>query len=106
MQRESKLLLPPKGQVAAANRQPLKPGRKYRVEMAFVDRRVSLAVDGTEFFSHDLAPAGKREDIVSPFRLGGQGVSLAIRHVRLFRDIYYRPGERIATLERQLAALL
>jgi signal peptidase I len=94
---ESKLLLPLKGQVAAANRPPLKPGKKYRVEMAFVDRRISLAVDGNEYFSHDLPPTGRREDVTSPFRLGGQGVSLAIRHVRLYRDIYYRPGERIAT---------
>jgi signal peptidase I len=94
---ESKLLIDPKGQVKSANRTPLKPGKKYRIEMAFVDRRVSLAVDGTEYFSHDLPTDVRREDVTSPFRIGGQGVTLAVRHVRLYRDIYYRAGDRHAS---------
>jgi signal peptidase I len=93
---ESKLLVPPKGLVKTANRPPLKPGTKHRVEMAFVDRRVSVAVDGKEYCSHELAPAGRRADLTSPLRLGGQGVTVAIRHVKLFRDIHYRTGDKHA----------
>jgi signal peptidase I len=96
---ESKLLLPPRGLVKTANRPPLKPGKKYRVEMAFVDRRVSVAVDGNEYFSYDLPPAGRRSDLTSPFRLGAEGATIAFRHVRLYRDIYYRSGERHAAAE-------
>ncbi|MBO0698395.1 MAG: signal peptidase I [Zavarzinella sp.] len=96
---ESKLLLPPKGLVRTANRPPLKPGRKYRVEMAFVDRRVSVAVEGREFFVWDLPPAEHRADVTCPFKIGGQGIDLAVRHVRLFRDVYYRPGDRHASTE-------
>lgn len=93
---ESKLLVGPKGLAGTANRPPLKAGKAYRIEVAFVDRRVTVAVDGCEYFSHDLPPADRREDVVSPFRLGGQGVELAVRHVRLYRDIYYRTGDRHA----------
>lgn len=91
---ESKLLVPPKGLVRTANRPPLKPGRVYRFEMAFVDRRVSVAVEGREFFSWDLPPADRRADVTSPFKIGAQGIDLAVRHVRLYRDVYYRPGDR------------
>jgi signal peptidase I len=96
---ESKLLVPPKGLVRTANRPPLKPGRRYRVGMAFVDRRVSVAVEDREFFSFDLPPAGRREDVTSPFKVGGQGIDVAVRHVRLYRDVYYRPGDRHASAE-------
>ena len=94
---ESKLLLPPKGLVKTANRPPLKPASKYRIEMAVVDRRVSVAVQGREYFTYDLPPVAHREDVTSPFRIGGQGISLAIRHVKLYRDIYYRSGDRHAS---------
>ena len=93
---ESKLLLPPKGLVKTANRPPLKAGVKYRIEMALVDRRVTVAVERREYFSYDLPPASRREDVTSPFQIGGQGITVAIRHVRLYRDIYYRTGDRHA----------
>lgn len=93
---ESKLLLPPKGLVKTANRPPLKPGKAYRVEMTFVDRRVSVAVDGNEYFSFDLPPAERRPDVTNPLRLGADGATVAFRHIRLYRDIYYRPGDRHA----------
>jgi signal peptidase I len=93
---ESKLLVGPKGLAKTANRTPMQTGKKYGVLMAFVDRRISVAVDGTEYFSHDLPAGAKREDVTSPFRLGGQGVALAVRHVRLYRDIYYRSGDKHA----------
>ena len=38
---ESKLLVGPKGQVTARIARRCKPGKTYRVEMAFIDRRVS-----------------------------------------------------------------
>jgi signal peptidase I len=93
---ESKLLIPPKGLVKTANRPPLKPGKTYRIEMAFVDRRVSVAVDGHEYFAFDLPPAERRNDLTSPFRLGAEGANIAFRHIRLFRDVYYRAGDRHA----------
>jgi signal peptidase I len=96
---ESKLLVPPKGLVKSANRPPLKVGKTYRVEMAFVDRRVSLAVDGHEYFYFDLPPNERRPDVNSPFRLGAEGANIAFRHTKLFRDIYYRPGDRRASAE-------
>jgi signal peptidase I len=93
---ESKLLVGPQGLVKATNRPPLEAGKTYRIEMAHIDRRVTVAVDGREYLTHDLPPVDKREDVTSPFRIGGQGVTLAVRHVRLYRDIYYRAGDRHA----------
>ena len=68
--------------------------------MAIVERRVSLAIDGKEYFSHDLPAGAKREDVTSPFRIGSQGATIAFRHIKLYRDIYYRPGDRRASAER------
>ena len=87
---ESKLLTLPKVLLKTANRAPLKLGKTYHVEMAFVDRRIAVAVDGTEYFSHDFPPAGQRADLTAPFKIGGQGVDVAFKNVRLWRDIYYR----------------
>jgi signal peptidase I len=96
---ESKLLVPPEGLVRTANRPPLKPGKRYRVEMAFVDRRVSVAVDRHEYFSFDLPPGPRRRDVTNPFRLGAEAATVAFRHVRLYRDVYYRPADRNAGAE-------
>ena len=88
---ESKLMVPDKGMVRTANRPPLKVGNKLKLEMAFVDRRVSVAVDGTEYFSHDLPAGAKRVDVSSPVKVGAQGVNATFRRLKLDRDIYYRP---------------
>jgi signal peptidase I len=93
---ESKLLLSPRSLAKTANRPPLKTGKTHRVEMAFVDRRVWVAVDGHEYFTFDLPPAGRRADVTSPFRLGAEGATVAFRHVKLYRDIHYRTGDRNA----------
>jgi signal peptidase I len=62
--------------------------------MAFVDRRLTLALDGREAFVLDLPPATKRKDVVRPVVLGGKGVRMVVRNFRLFRDVYYtRAGE-------------
>ena len=79
----------------------LKPGKTYRVEFAFVDRRASLALDGKEVVPPlDLPadpPAKVRRDGVSrPVQLGAAGVTVVVRNLRLFRDIHYttagKPG--------------
>jgi signal peptidase I len=68
----------------------LKPGRKYHVEMAFVDRRLSLAIDGsTPFEPVDLPPVEGRRPVVRPVKLGVRGVKATISNFRLFRDIHY-----------------
>jgi signal peptidase I len=90
------------GTVRTLSRKPLKKGSKYRIEMAFVDRRASFAVDGNEVFpAYDLQPleerqhadassAPLRKEVDSPFALAVQGTNVAIRNVRIYRDIYYR----------------
>ena len=87
---ESKLLTSPKALLKTANSAPLKLGKTYHVEMAFVDRRIAVAVDGNEYFSHDFPPSVQRADLTAPFKIGGQGVDVAFKNVRLWRDIYYR----------------
>jgi signal peptidase I len=68
----------------------LSAGRTYHVELAFVDRRLTLAVDG----SCPLAPvdrpaAERRAEVAEPARLGARGVEVRITNFRLFRDIHY-----------------
>jgi signal peptidase I len=79
------------GVFRAVPRKPMQVGKKYRVEMAFVDRRVSIAVDGTELFAaYDLEAAKDRADVTAPFAIGVQGASVVVRDLRLYRDIHYR----------------
>jgi len=85
------------GIVRTAQRHSLRQGKKYRVEMAFVDRRISLAIDGSEpFRAFDLEPAHGRADVISPVALGAAGVSAVVRQVKLYRDIYYRSSGKNA----------
>jgi signal peptidase I len=68
----------------------LRSGRLYHVEMAFVDRRVSFAVDGKcPFDAFDLPEPGKREPVCEPVLIGARGVSLVVRNFKLYRDIHY-----------------
>jgi signal peptidase I len=71
----------------------LKPGRKVHVEMAFVDRRATLMVDGVcPFLPVDRPPAEWRAEVARPVRLGAQGVDVRVHNFHLFRDIHYTDG--------------
>lgn len=67
----------------------LQPGKRYNLEMAFVDRRATLAIDGAMVFTVDLPTATRRAGVSRPATLGVQGVSAVVRHVRLYRDVHY-----------------
>jgi signal peptidase I len=72
----------------------LAPGRTYRIEFAFVDRRASLAIDGREVVAPlDLPfdPPGRirRGGMSRPLQLGVRGASVVVRNLQLFRDIHY-----------------
>lgn len=79
----------------------LVPGRRYRLEFAFIDRRVLVAIDGKEMAPPlDLPPvtagkgagdpAGKRAGLDRPVQLGCRGGHVVVRHFTLWRDIHYR----------------
>lgn len=68
----------------------LRTGKTYHVEFAFVDRRVTLAIDGTQVFEPVDRPAvDGRGGIDRPVKMGGRGVELRLRNVRIFRDVHY-----------------
>jgi signal peptidase I len=68
----------------------LQVGRTYSVALAFVDRRVSFALDSRQPFAPvDLAAAENRFEVSRPIRLGARGVEVAVRNLRLWRDVYY-----------------
>ncbi len=83
------------GTLAATGRAvTLPPGRTYRVEFAFVDRRASLAIDGEEVVPALDLPADppgrpRRGGMSRPLQLGVRGASVAVRNLRLFRDVHY-----------------
>jgi signal peptidase I len=78
------------GPLGAAGGVALEPGRTYRVEFSFVDRRVILAVDGRVVVPPaDLPPAAKRNDVRRPLQLGARGCRLVVRDLRLYRDVHY-----------------
>jgi signal peptidase I len=66
------------------------PGQKHHVELAFVDRRASLAFDGELAFAPvDRPVVERRPPVDQPIRIGARGVEVRIDHVRIFRDIHY-----------------
>ncbi|HJT77140.1 MAG TPA: S26 family signal peptidase, partial [Gemmataceae bacterium] len=67
-----------------------RPGKTYHVELAFVDRRLTLAVDGAcPFAPVDRPAVANRAGVVRPVRLGARGVDVRFHNFRLFRDIHY-----------------
>jgi signal peptidase I len=86
---------------------PLRPGRIYHLEMAFVDRRLTLAIDGScPLEPVDLTPAAHRPEVTRPVTLGARGVSTVVRDFRLYRDVHYTQAGRngVAGQVVQLAA--
>ena len=67
----------------------LRAKQLYRIELAFVDRRVSLAVDGRLWLCADLPEAKERRGVERPFMVQADGVQANLRHFRLYRDVHY-----------------
>jgi signal peptidase I len=78
----------------------LKPGKTYHVEVAFVDRRATLAVDSKVVFAPvDFQAIGRRLPVDHPVRLGVRGVQAEFNNVRIFRDVHYTEAGRHAVRE-------
>ena len=79
-----------KAVLARSNEVSLGPGKRYHIEMAFVDRRLTLAIDGVQPFTPvDLPVCGVRPALVRPVALAVRGVKAVVSNVRLFRDVHY-----------------
>jgi signal peptidase I len=68
----------------------LRAGKTYHLEFVFVDRRATLAVDGTcPFEPVDRPAVDGRGGVERPIKVGACGVEVRFNNVRLFRDIHY-----------------
>jgi signal peptidase I len=73
----------------------LAPGKTYHVELAFVDRRLTLTVDGRRPFEPvDQEAVAERAEVARPVRLGARGVDVRVHNFRLFRDVHYTAAGR------------
>ena len=80
------------GALTSAGGVSLQVGRSYKLEFVFVDRRVTLAIDGKVVVDPaDLPPAAKRGEVTRPLQLGARGCRVVVRNLKLYRDIYYTP---------------
>jgi type IV secretory pathway protease TraF len=78
-----------------ADAEPLRAGRTYHVEMALVDRRLTLAVNGVYPLPPlDLPAVAERPGVERPVTLGVRGVAAVVRHFRLYRDVHYTQAGR------------
>lgn len=76
----------------------LSAGRTYRIELAFVDRRATLAIDGRRPFAPLDRPAGEeRARVTRPVKVGTRGVEVRVRNLRIFRDVCYTDAGRHGT---------
>jgi signal peptidase I len=68
----------------------LRVGCRHHVEMAFVDRRISVCVDGRMVVENvDLPPPGQRPGVSRPVQMEAGGAAVVLRNFRLYRDIHY-----------------
>jgi signal peptidase I len=67
----------------------LQVGRRYHLEMAFVDRRLTLLLDDRAYLSVDLPEAKQRGGVVRPFQMDAGGVQAALASFQLYRDVHY-----------------
>jgi signal peptidase I len=79
-----------KAVLARAGNVSLQPGQRHHVELAFVDRRLTLAIDGAQPFTPlDRPVCGPRPALVRPVALAVGGVKAVVSNIRLFRDVHY-----------------
>ena len=67
----------------------LRAGRRYRVEMALVDRRISLTIDDHLWLQADLPEAKQRDGVARPFQVHAEGVRATLHSFGLYRDIHH-----------------
>jgi signal peptidase I len=72
-----------------AKRVSLQAGERRKLEFAFVDRRVTFAIDGDVWLTADLPEAKKRMGVERPFQVQADGVSATLESFKLHRDIHY-----------------
>ncbi len=88
--RDATLAIHDKGVVRTQVIEPLVPQKKYLVEMANVDRRITVTVNRTIVFQYDLDEMLNRAELSDPFKLGALGSQVIFRKIKLYRDVYYR----------------
>ncbi len=68
----------------------LSSGKNYHVEMALVDRRLSMRVNGTNAFAPvDLPAPLHRAAVTRPLSFHADGVLACLQRVQLYRDVHY-----------------
>ena len=67
----------------------LQPNKRQRVEMGFVDRRISLAVDSKVWLQADLPAVKERNGVDQPFQAQADGCQVILHGFRLYRDVHY-----------------
>jgi signal peptidase I len=83
----------------------LRQGTVHKLEFAFVDRRVSMSWDGVSTAAPiDLPPAENRSGVVHPLFFRVRGIGVAIRNLRLMRDLHYTAAGRLGTGQYRLGS--
>jgi signal peptidase I len=87
---QAQLVREHRGGLGATSGVALQPGHRYQLEFAFVDRQVLLALDGKLVLAPaELEPVPARAEVRQPLRLEARGCRVAVRDLRLYRDIHY-----------------
>jgi signal peptidase I len=67
----------------------LRIGERYRLTLAFIDRRVSLAINDQIWQQIDLTEAKQRGGVTQPFQVQAEGARAVLHSFRLYRDVHY-----------------
>jgi signal peptidase I len=70
--------------------------RDVKIELALCDRRVLFAIEQQVLIARAYEPAaGTVEPASRPLGIGATGLSVTIRHLQVFRDVYYLHPKRV-----------
>lgn len=69
---------------------PVKPGEESLIEVSIFDQQLIVAIDGQPLFAPwEFETSTDTQPPRIPARFGAKGLDVSVRHIRLFRDIFY-----------------
>ncbi len=66
--------------------------REFQLELALCDGRALVALDGHTVMTYEFDPSSRAKNIAEhAYAVGAAGLSVELRDVRIYRDVYYLP---------------
>ena len=93
------------GEFSTVAKQALHSG-EVQLELSNCDRQLLVVINGRVEFRHELGELDSASGTATPFSVGVRNLTVSLRDLRLYRDVYYTSGGESLRLDKQMAPLL